>query len=215
MRGTNSIVDLSHHNGEPNLLKAKASGIAGVIHKATQGTSFIDPMFAANRAQAKDAGLLFGAYHFGVGGDGVHQAAFFLETVRPGDDELLVLDFEANPQGASMTLAEAREFVTHVKAVTNRWPGLYSGHYLKELLGGATDSVLVNCWLWIAQYGPAPVIPPAWKKWTLWQYTDGAHGPQPHTVDGIGACDRDTFNGTFDELRTFWKPGLAVAAPVS
>jgi lysozyme len=39
---------------------------------------------------------------------------------------LLVLDFEPNPSGSSMTLEEARAFVTHVHTVTGRWLGLYS-----------------------------------------------------------------------------------------
>ena len=207
MIGENSIIDLSHQNGEPDLQKAKASGIVGVIQKATQGTSFTDPTFAANRKKASDAGLLFGAYHFGVGADGVEQADFFLHVVQPGENEIIVLDFEANPQGPSMTLGEARAFVTHVEAVTTRWPGLYSGHYLKELLGTADDPVLTNCWLWISQYGPTAVIPAAWKAWTMWQYTDGALGPQPHTVDGIGTCDRDTYNGVSDDLTGFWQAG--------
>jgi len=213
MIGTNSIIDLSHHNANPDLQRAKAAGIVGVIQKATQGTSFTDPTFAANRQKAADAGLLFGAYHFGVGADGVEQADFFLNVMQPGDSDIIVLDFEANAQGPSMTMDEARAFVTHVNSVTTRWPGLYSGHYLKELLGANSDPVLVNCWLWISQYGPTAVIPPAWKAWTMWQYTDGALGPEPHTVDGIGACDRDTYNGSADDLVAFWQAGGSILAP--
>jgi lysozyme len=216
MLGTNSIVDLSHHNGQTDLQRAKASGIVGVIQKATQGTSFSDPTFARNRKSASDAGLLFGAYHFGVGADGVEQADFFLRVVQPQEKEVLVLDFEANPQGPSMTMEEARAFVTHVKAATGRWPGLYAGHYLKEQLGTANDPVLTNCWLWISQYGPTAIIPAAWRAWTMWQYTDGALGPEPHTVDGIGACDRDTYNGTPEELTAFWQTsGIVPVSPIT
>jgi lysozyme len=209
--GTNSIIDLSHHNGDVDLVKAKGDGIAAVIQKATQGTSFTDPTFAINRKKAADAGLLFGAYHFGTGADGVEQAEFFLTQVQVKPGDLLVLDFEANPQGPSMSLEEARAFVTHVQTVTGRFPILYAGHYLKELLGSAGDPVLTRCWLWISQYGPTPVIPHAWPAWTMWQYTDGAMGPPPHTVAGVGACDRDTFNGTAAELTNFWLPANAVA----
>jgi lysozyme len=210
MIGTNSIVDVSHYNGHPDFQRAKAAGIVGVIQKATQSTSFTDPTFASNRSSISEAGLLFGAYHFGVGGDGVEQADFFLNVVQPREQDILVLDFEANPQGPSMTLEEARAFVTHVNATTGRWPGLYSGHYLKELLGSANDPVLTNCWLWLAQYGPTAVIPAAWTSWTMWQYTNGAAGPGPHTVDGIGACDRDTYNGDADDLAAFWEAGGVV-----
>jgi lysozyme len=216
MVGANCIIDLSHHNGQVDLIKAKAAEILGLIQKATQSTSFTDPTFVANRQKAAAAGLSFGAYHFGVGADGVEQAEFFLKVAQPRDTDLMVLDLEANPQGPSMTLEEARAFVTHIQAATGRWPGLYAGHYLKELLGTANDPVLANCWFWIAQYGPTPVIPAAWKTWTLWQYTDGALGPQPHTVDGVGACDRDTYNGALENLIAFWQGGgVSQMAPVT
>ena len=65
---------------------------------------------------------------------------------------------------------------------------------LKTMLGGHPDSVLAQCPLWLAQYGPSAVLPPGWSAWSLWQYTDGAQpGSQP--VNGIGHCDRDRFNG--------------------
>jgi lysozyme len=201
----NVVVDLSHQNGDVDLAAAAtAGGIVGVIHKATQGLTYVDPMYGTNRQQALAAGLLWGAYHFGTGSDDVQQAEFFLDEVAPGADTLLVLDFEANPQGPSMTLEEARAFVTHVQQSTGRWPGLYSGHYLKDLLGTAEDEVLANCWLWLSQYGPTAVVPPNWKTWTMWQYTDGGMGPQPHEVPGIGRCDRDRFQGSVTKLQRLW-----------
>jgi lysozyme len=200
----NSVVDLSHHNVGVDLAAAKADGIAGVIHKATQGTAFTDPTYDVNRQKAASAGLRWGAYHFGTGADGVVQAELFLNVVQPGPETLLVLDFEANGQGASMSLEEARAFVTHVHGAAGRWPGLYSGHYVKDLLGTGTDPVLRRCWFWLSQYGPTAVVPSNWASWTFWQYTDGAVGPQPHVVKGIGRCDRDRFNGDDDLLREFW-----------
>jgi lysozyme len=47
-------------------------------------------------------------------------------------------------------------------------------------------------------------VPPTWASWTLWQYTDGDMGPAPHSVEGIGPCDRDRFNGTPAQLARFW-----------
>ena len=207
----NVVVDLSHHNGNVDLTAAQAAGILGVIHKATQGTSFVDPMYQTNRAKAKAAGLLWGAYHFGVGADGVEQAEFFVKTVQPGPQDLLVLDFEANPQGPSMNPEEARAFVTHVSQAAGRFPGLYSGYYFKELLGTGRDPVLAQCWFWLAQYSPTAVVPHNWPYWTMWQYTDGALGPQPHEVPGIGRCDRDKFNGDLNALKALW--GVAGNGP--
>jgi lysozyme len=202
--GQNAIVDLSHHNGTVDLGVAARDGVLGVIHKATQSIGYVDPLYETNLDKARKAGLLWGAYHFGVGGDGIAQAEQFLATVTDGI-KLLVLDLEANPQGPSMTLEEARAFVTHLNDKTGRWPGLYAGHYLKELLGTDKDPVLANCWFWLAQYGPTAVVPVNWNKWTMWQYTDGGLGPEPHDVKGIGRCDRDTFNNAGLDLRAFWE----------
>lgn len=202
----NVIVDLSHHNGTPNLKQAAADGITAVIHKATQGAKNIDPMYATNRKKAKDAGLLWGAYHFGVAGDGSDQADHFLDAVQPDADTLLVLDYEPNPNGSTMSLDQAREFVAHIDAVLGRFPGFYSGHLIKEQLGNQPpDPTLSQCFLWIAQYSPKPtLIPKTWPTWTFWQYTDGSHGPQPHNVKGIGFCDRDMFNGSAANLKKLW-----------
>jgi len=81
---------------------------------------------------------------------------------------------------------------------------LYSGHYVKDLLGTAKDPVLSNCWFWLSQYGSTAVVPPNWKGWTLWQYTDGGLGPEPHEIPGIGRCDRDKFGGDAAALAKFW-----------
>jgi lysozyme len=206
MPNSNVVIDLSHHNGQVNMSAAANGGVHAVIHKATQGWKYFDPKYQANRNAAMSEGLLWGAYHFGAGADGVAQADFFLSRVQPDSTTLLVLDFEANTADSSMDLIEAQAFVTHLQQVTGRWPGLYAGQYLKELLGSAPDPVLSNCWLWLAQYGPTAVLPPGWNSWTLWQYTDGAAGPEPHEIPGFGHCDRDLFNGTAADLRTFWTP---------
>ena len=65
----NVVVDISHHNGNVNLARAREDGILGVIQKATQGQSFEDPTYRRNRRKAEDAGLLWGAYHFATGSD--------------------------------------------------------------------------------------------------------------------------------------------------
>jgi lysozyme len=200
----NVVIDISHHNANPDFGQAAAAGIVGVIHKATQGLTYKDPMYLTNRQKATDAGLLWGAYHFGIGGDGSDQADFFLGFAAPDAGTLLVLDYEPNTQGATMSLADARAFVTQVNDKLGRFPGLYSGSLIKQQLGNNKDPVLAQCFFWLAQYGPTAVVPANWPTWTLWQYTDGNLGPQPHTVPGIGACDRDKFNGDLQGLKTLW-----------
>src|SRR3954468_172391 len=100
---TNSVIDISHHNGTKlRFDKAAADGIVGVIQKATQGEAYVDPTFKKNKAAILEAGLLFGAYHFGTGANGVSQAQHFLDIVAPDNKTVVVLDFEDNPVGSTM-----------------------------------------------------------------------------------------------------------------
>lgn len=209
MATCNVIVDLSHNNSNVDLARAKADGVQGLIHKATQGTGFSDPTYSARRDQAKQAGLLWGAYHFATGADPVAQAKFFLRVSNIGNGDLMVLDFEQNTASTAntMSLDQARTFISTVQDATGITPGLYGGAYLKEQMANAVDETLQACWLWWAQYGPTPTIPPAWPAWTLWQYTDGHHGNPPFSVDGIGACDRDQYQGESEDLQAKWMTG--------
>src|ERR1700736_3427227 len=102
----NVVVDLSHHNEAIDFLKIKADGLPGVIHKASQGLTYVDKSYASRRSKAVDCGLLWGASHFGVGGDGSDQAEFFLKATNPDDQTLLVLDYESNLTGPTMSLIE-------------------------------------------------------------------------------------------------------------
>ncbi|PYP84701.1 MAG: glycoside hydrolase [Blastocatellia bacterium AA13] len=199
----NVVIDVSHHNGEVDFQQAAAAGIVGVIHKATEGLTFEDPMYLSNRQKALDAGLLWGAYHFGTSDDGAAQADYFLQFVSPGPDTLLVLDYEPNSD-STMSLDQARAFVEEINAKIGRYPGLYSGSLIKETLGDNKDETLARCFLWLAEYSSTAIAPPNWPTWTLWQYTDGTDGPEPHSVTGIGDCDRDKFNGDIDGLKRLW-----------
>ena len=205
----NAIVDLSHHNTITSFEEAKASGILGLFHKATESTNFVDAKYGERRALAKTAGLLWGAYHFASSGDVKGQVNHFLDVASPTATDLLVLDFEPNTREGTMTLAEAETFVEEVKDLTGRYPGLYSGQdFLMQQLGNRTNTTLSNCFLWIARYSmQLPQVPKAFSDFTFWQYTDGNNGPQPHQVPGIGRCDRDKYNGDEASLRALWNQG--------
>jgi len=210
MAGANIVVDLSHYNQSLDFAQIRSAGVLGIIHKATQGTLLVDPTYEAHEMEAIDHGLLWGAYAFGTGADGVEQAEHFLDFVQPDQNTLLALDFEANPQGPSMNLEEARGFVTHIRDATGNWPVLYSGYYIKQLLGVAMDPVLAQCAFWLSQYGPTAVVPLNWRTWTLWQYTDGAAGPKPRDVPGAGLCDRNYYNGEPADLSARWGTSLQI-----
>jgi lysozyme len=200
------VIDISHHNGKVfDFGLAKASGVLGVIHKASQGSEWKDDRYAINRIAALDAGLRWGSYHFGTDAGSVDEAEFYLTTVGPQAGELLCLDFEMNPAGPSMTRTQAKGFVGTVYNKTGVWPVLYGGSYLKSILGAATsDSILSKCPLWLAQYGPKAIVPSNWVQWSLWQYTDGVVGPDAQETPGIGYCDRSRFFGEAADFDAFW-----------
>lgn len=210
--GTDLVFDVSHFQPNIDFHAARGAGLRAVFHKASEGLQYVDPRYANAREQALAAGLLWGAYHFGTGDDALAQAEHFLSVAKPDGRTLLVLDLERNPQGASMSIEQARTFVTRVQQATGKWPGLYSGSYIRDNLGSIPDPVLGNCWFWLAEYGSVPKVPPTWKQWSLWQHTDGHVGPGPHAVAGVGACDRDRFAGDEQALIAFWSANAGKVA---
>jgi len=200
-----TIIDLYHGNSI-DLPAAQAGGIKAVIHKATEGGSFMDHLYHQRRIAAKNLGLLWGAYHFSTGESVADQVHYFLAYAKPEEDELIALDWEPS-NGPDMTLAQAREFVQMIKNETGRWPVLYAGHLLRENLQHITDDILCNCPLWYARYASAPIGIPThiWPNYTLWQYTDGNVGPEPHATPGAhSGVDRNIFPGSAEELSQQW-----------
>jgi lysozyme len=205
------IIDVSHHEDPIDFKKVADDGIVAIIAKATQGTSWVDPVYIKFKLAAAKYKFLWGSYHFGTGADVKAQVDHFLVSTRPKSTELICLDFEQNPAGSSMILEQARDFVSLVEQRTGRYPVLYAGAWLKHELGGRADAVLSKCPLWIAHYSTTPVLPPGWKNYALWQYTDGKSGPEPHYVNGIGPCDRTQYNGTIAQLRRRWPFASAIS----
>ena len=202
----NTIIDLYHGNSV-DLKAAKAGGILAVIHKATEGASVVDSQYLARRDAAKALGLLWGGYHFSSGSSVADQVRNFLTHALPANEELIALDWEPSSEGPNMTLDQAHHFVQMIKDETGRWPMLYGGSLLRESLGQQSDSILSNCPLWYCRLAPAPIGIPTqvWPSYTLWQYTDGNSGPQPHSTPGADAnLDRNIFQGTAQDLLTAW-----------
>src|SRR5713101_7612439 len=86
--------------------------VVGIIHRATIGDR-ADLKYAERRDEAKKRGYKWGAYHLGKPGDPIKQADFFLETVKPGKDDLLALDLESPDPTKHMSFDEARAFISN------------------------------------------------------------------------------------------------------
>lgn len=201
------IVDLSHYNGTTDFDKMWAAGIRGVIHKASESNSYTDDKYAARRKEAKRVGMLWGAYHFGRGSTVDSQIKRFLEAAQPDENTGLFLDWEA----ASMSTAQAKDFMMKVDEKMGRRTGLYSYvPFFKEHLNGVIDSWWGQRPIWVAAY-PSSIKEPTGlplclgEHYWLWQYSDGQAGPQPHTCDGItGLVDSNHYPGTEADLFSYW-----------
>jgi lysozyme len=197
------VIDLSHHNVIPDSLKDTAqSGTIGLIHKATEGGSYVDPTVGARQYLAEEAGLLWGLYHFLRPGDQVAHANHFCDTALLYGDRMTLL--AADYEDYEVSLTDLIVWLLVVEKRMGRRPVIYSGHVLKDKLEGKTYPLLTRYRLWLAQYGPDAVLPNGWDKYFLWQYTDQGMVPgvTPTTDLNDGAEDDVTLNweGATDDI---------------
>src|SRR5262245_7195475 len=211
------VLDLSHHNTINDWDEMVASGITGIIHKASEGDYMTDSKYPGRRSGCKESGLTWGAYHFATNDPVSAQVDTFLSYAAPDRDTMLVLDWE--PYGSKeMTVDQAKEWIEQVEERTNR-PGevvIYSGNLAKEKLDSG-DTFFGQRRLWLAQYSSTPKVEPPWSKYWLWQYSDGQAGPQPKGCPGVGGyVDTNHYDGSDDQLRSEWASGkLAPASEVA
>jgi GH25 family lysozyme M1 (1,4-beta-N-acetylmuramidase) len=164
-------IDISHWQDPTPAL----SGLAFAFARASIGV-MPDHMYPEHEAHFRAAGIVRGAYHFGVGGVNViAQADTFLTAAKGA--ELLALDLEHNASGETMTQDEARAFIAHVRQ-SGRHIGLYHSASGFPELGQE--------WDWVAQWGETPPT----RHWAFWQKRGAP-------------LDLDVFNGTLAGLRLF------------
>lgn len=201
-------VDLSHFN----VVNWEALKVGFVIHKATEGTTFKDPAYAARMRVAEEMRIPFAAYHFLNESSPQNQADFAYSVV--GNQVPLHLDIES--EGTSEpSLLQARQFTARYKANGGKvglwylphwyWSGIWSSPVLAENdpdiwqsvypannKAGQIDSRYVvvggdqNA-AWAAQ-GRKPV--------RIWQF--GSQGVVPGVT---GTCDIDAYkDGTVADM---------------
>jgi lysozyme len=199
----------------------------GVVLRATRSTCEVDALFASRFDAARQAGFLVGAYAFNTGETAAVQANRFLQATKTCGAIFCALDFETNPSGGQMSLADAVAFLDQVGQTTGRCPWLYSGDRIKSLILNATSKqrdFLALHGLWGCEYGPKwnnfddDHKPLPWPTATIWQYTgDGTPGPAdlPTTLSGLeDGADLSIFQGTRDDLAKIWA-GAPIAPPAA
>ena len=197
-------IDISHWQGTIDWTKVGAAGKRFAFMKASESTDFVDNTYVTNRAQARAAGLLVGAYHFAQPstgtGDAVAEADHFIDTAQPVSGDLIpVLDLERSGSLSQTALtAWVKAFLGRVYERVGVRAIIYVSPNFWRTYMGDTDWFGANGYdiLWVAHWttGVAPSVPGgnwAGDGWTFWQYTsDGA-------VSGIsGRVDLNRYRGT-------------------
>jgi flagellin-like hook-associated protein FlgL len=190
--------DISHFQGNISLAGARI-----VAAKATQGTGFTDPSYAANKAKAAAAGALFIAYHWLDDSDAAAQARHAFSVVGPGVP--LMIDDEEGKLSISHTLA----FVNAYRALGGLVKLEYAPRSVWSASGQPDLRPLTDAGLFIvsANYPAAGYSDngPGWQPYggvtpTIWQFTDR------HPFNGQNV-DFNAFRGTVDQLRSLLLSG--------
>lgn len=172
-----------------------------VIVKVTEGLSYINPRWVAQRDRAKRAGLVWGAYHYPhMANDPIQEADYFLKQVAWAPGDIIVFDWEGY-DSANTGVSKSRQltyrdaWLTHVKA---KMPGHRVGMYCNLDYWTNIDTTS-NCgdFLWIATAGLPAGSPGVTHQWTFHQYSTA------------GDIDHDVANFASRAALAAWAAGAA------
>lgn len=178
------FIDVSHWNAEEGLPLSfyqtiKLGGVQGVVVKVSEGTSYLDPAASVNIANAKQAGLVTSAYHFGrltSVGDAQAEAKWFDKALQKvgfnkDTDGYVVLDLEVTSgvtDRAKLT-QYANAFIKQMRDLGYSKVDIYSGsHFYNNQL---VPSNLIIDKPWLARYSSS-YQEPQWSTGRgAWQWS--------------------------------------------
>lgn len=198
-------VDVSSYQGNIDWSELSSNGISFAFIKATEGSSFVDPCFEYNYAEARKTSLRVGAYHFfSFDSAGDTQSENFISAVN-GFVGMLppVIDLEfygekqKNPPSQSAVRSELNIMLKRLEENYGIKPIIYATQdsYEEYLAGGYGDYDI-----WIRDIIGKPKLPDG-RNWTFWQYTNrerlnGYKGEERF-------IDMNVFCGTADEFDNY------------
>jgi lysozyme len=201
-QGLAAGIDVSKDQGEVDWAAVAGAGTAFAFVKATDGQTYVDPLFAQNWSGARAAGLRRGAYHFFRAEDSPQaQAEFFWQTVGGDYDLPLVVDVEETMgQSATVVVSNLQLFLASLQQWSGKQPMIYTA---PGFWNGLATSAFGSFPLWVAEYGVAqPQLPSGWMLWDFWQYNEAGQ------VAGIqGSVDLNVFSGPLAALQQAFPVG--------
>lgn len=183
----------------------RLDGMDGVMIKTTEGTTYINPNFPSQLAEAQSLNKEIGMYHFASLEDMITQAQFYVANSQRVEGEAQALDIEAKFFTLPDPVGSALEWLIEVERLSNNKPGMYL--QFSELQALDWSRVVANGnWLWIAEWNGQnqPQIT-QFPVWTMWQYAD----------TNISGGDSDIFNGDVNTFKAIAKNSVNPTTPVS
>lgn len=194
----NLVIDVSSY--QPDTLDffkaAVKKGVKAVVVKITEGsnpgTAYVNPKAKKQISNAKKAGLKVHGYHFAdFNGtqDAKNEAAWFIKNAKAcglKSDSVMVLDIENSSINSSPATADAKAFLSAVKAAGYPKVAIYSMR--SWFTTGRLSSSIAP--VWVAEYG---VKRPGMTGFKSWQFTNSL------VIDGVktdASADYGLFTGT-------------------
>lgn len=171
-------IDVSRYQGVIDWMRVGTeANVSFVYIKATEGSSLVDPTYAYNLANARQAGLSVGSYHFyrpKVSVD--EQVSNMTSVVLKADQDLVpLIDIETTGGVANdKFVADLQEFVERIAAYYGKKPLLYTyqNFYNRHLVG------IFKGYHWVmAKYKDEEPMLTDNVDYMMWQYTQTGRLP--------------------------------------
>lgn len=181
---SNLVIDVSSYQPDTEeFFKAAAKkGVKAVVVKITEGsnpgTAYVNQKAKKQIASAKKAGLKVHGYHFADfngQADAKAEAAWFVKNAKAcglKSDSVMVLDIENSAINANPATADAKVFLSAVKAAGYPNVAIYSMR--SWFTSGRLSSTIAP--VWVAEYG---VSKPHMTGFKAWQFTNSL------MIDGV------------------------------
>ncbi len=200
-------IDVSHYQGQIDWDVLASQNISFAFIKATEGSSFVDPNFTDNFAEAGKTSLEVGAYHFfSYDSSGQTQAENFINTVIPFEGMLPPVidvefygDKEKNPPTREQVSQQLKVMLDLLEEHYHQKPIIYA-------TGKSYELFLSNDYeeydIWIRNVFTKPKLSDG-RQWVFWQYTDhdqlaGYHGKEKY-------IDVNVFYGDHEQYAEYLK----------
>jgi len=196
-------IDVSHHQGKINWSLVKTDNVKFVFIKATEGSSFKDPMFRYNLNGCKENNILVGSYHYyRIGTNNQRQLKNFTMVVKKKDLNFPpVVDVEYFSNEILHDIKNKKMFVKKIDELSQ----LIESHYgvkpiiytdvkfYNNLIKNEFDNIL-----WISDLKTKKLEYLKNSQWLFWQYSFRGK------IKGIDKdVDLNVFQGDYKNLKKY------------